>query len=101
MKSGQNKASFAESGIKKLKRKIYVAMRASLTDVWPPLLEQVTANLNNTPLINLGGLVPAQIQSNLDDVKVDRARAAAVGAAAEKPVSYKNWAANQVFVCIF
>jgi hypothetical protein len=46
-------------------------MRILLTKDWPAHLQQVVANLNNSQNRAIGGLRPADIRSNVDDVKID------------------------------
>ena len=73
-KFGQNKASVAEYAILLVKRKLYMQLRATLSNEWSAIIEQVTQNLNNTPLKRLGWKTPNSIHSEADSVAVDKAK---------------------------
>ena len=74
IKTGNNKASFAEHSIYLVKRRLYRLLRALIKADWVTYLSQVVANLNNTPSSAIGGLRPAEIQSSRDDPKIDATR---------------------------
>ena len=71
IKTGLNKASFAEHGIYLVKRRLYRILRSLLKDSWTTYLPQVVNNLNNTPNSAIGHLKPSEIKSHLDDSKID------------------------------
>jgi hypothetical protein len=73
-KLGKNKANFAENGILQVKRKLYKLMRGVLSQNWIKYLPIVVDSLNNTPLEKLGWLKPNSISSEIDSVKVKKAR---------------------------
>ncbi len=56
-----------------VKRRLYRLMRTLLTANWPKYLQTVVKALNNTPNAGIGYLKPAEIQSPMDDPKVDAA----------------------------
>lgn len=55
--------------------RLYMAMRANLDDNWLKFLPHIVKALNQRRLKRIGFLSPADITSNLDDVKVQRALA--------------------------
>ena len=71
-KTGLNKASFAEHAIYLVKRRLYRILRSLLKDNWAFYLSQVVKNLNNTPNSAIGNLKPSEINSHLDDEKIDK-----------------------------
>lgn len=74
IKTGQNKASYAEHGIYLVKRRLYRLLRSFSVNQWAKYLSQVVLNINNTPNSGIGGLKPSQINSPLDDPKIDAAK---------------------------
>ncbi len=66
-----NKCNFAEFGIFKIKRKLFLMLRSELSKHWVKNLPIVVASYNSTPLKKLGYLRPNDIQSELDSVLVD------------------------------
>jgi hypothetical protein len=54
-----------------IKTRIFRLMRVLLTKAWPDHLQQVVDNINNSKNSAIGGLRPADIRSNVDDVKID------------------------------
>ncbi len=71
IKTGKNKASFAEHGIFLVKRKLFRLMRTLLTKNWPKYLPFVVRSLNNTPNAAIGGLKPSLIKSRKDTPLID------------------------------
>ena len=70
IKSGSNKASFAEHIIYLIKRRLYMMMRSEVSTDWPQFLPLVVDALNKKPIKFLGNISPAEINSELDDVKI-------------------------------
>ena len=60
--------------IVQVKRKLYQLMRSELNDDWPKFLPIVVEALNLTPRKKLGWVKPADINSVIDDVLVQKAR---------------------------
>lgn len=73
-KYGKNKANFAEEGIFKVKRKLYMTLRGTLSHHWSRIISKIENQLNNTPLKRLGWLTPSSINSIEDSVKVNTAK---------------------------
>jgi len=71
-KRGLHKASFAESAIKRVKRRLYMFLRSNLTKHWSKYLQKIVDGLNNTPLKRIGYLTPNSIKSEADSVWVDK-----------------------------
>jgi len=74
-KYGQNKANFSEFGVYQVKKRLWMLMRSKLTNNWPKYLPAVVWALNQRPLKRIGYLKPADINSELDDIKVQEALA--------------------------
>lgn len=70
IKVGRNKASFVEAAIALIKRKLYMMLRAELSQNWPHYLDITVASLNKRHVKGLGGIAPGEINSFLDDVKI-------------------------------
>jgi hypothetical protein len=74
VKFGANKAFMSENYIKIVKKKLYMSLRGTLSQDWIKLL-QVTVNaLNNTPTPRIGFLTPNSINSEIDSVRVQKAK---------------------------
>ena len=71
IKTGLNKASFAEHAIYLVKRRLYRLLRSLLKDTWTAYLHQVVKNLNDTPNEAIGDLKPSDISSHEDDTKIE------------------------------
>jgi len=71
-KRGLNKSSFAESAIFRLKRKLYIYLRANLSKNWTEHIEDAVQSLNNIPLKRLGYLTPNSITNVTSSVFVDK-----------------------------
>ncbi len=89
VKTGANKASFSEHAILIIKRRLFRLMRTLLTKDWPHYLPKVVEAINNSKNPAIGGLLPAEIKSNVDDVLVD----AAVGL--QEDVDFEKQKKNQ------
>lgn len=61
----------SEHSIHLIKTRLFRLLRALLTKAWPNYLQQVVNAINNSKNAAIGGLRPAEIKSNLDDVKID------------------------------
>ena len=72
IKTGRNKASFAEHGILLVKRRLFRLLRTLLTRDWPKYLPNIVKNLNNTPNPTIGGLKPNAIKSRTDTPMIDK-----------------------------
>jgi len=70
-KRGLRKASFAESAIFRVKRKLYMYMRTYLTKNWTDALNDVVEGLNKIPLKRLGYQTPSSITDVTSTVLVD------------------------------
>lgn len=70
IKTGKNKANFAEHAIFLIKRRLYTTLRAQVSDNWPKYLPLVVASFNKTHLKILGNLAPEDIKSEFDDPMV-------------------------------
>ena len=70
-KFGRNKAFLAERGISLIKRRLYRLLRTHRTVEWDKYLPDVVASYNKTPQKAIGGLLPEQIRSPLDDPLID------------------------------
>lgn len=73
-KIGRNKASFVEGAIAMIKRKLYMMLRAELSQNWPHYLEITVNSLNKRHVKALGGVAPGDINSFVDDVKIRSAQ---------------------------
>jgi hypothetical protein len=73
-KFGRNKANYAESGISIIKKKLYMLLRGTLSQNWPSEIQNIVTSYNNTPIKKLGWLTPSSINSEIDSVKVDKAK---------------------------
>lgn len=73
LKTGSNKANFSEFGIFLVKKRLFQCLRAKLSDDWPHYLPFIVSALNQRKLKKLGYLSPADINSSLDNVKVQAA----------------------------
>ena len=56
-----------------VKRRLYRLCRTISTNNWPRYLRDVVTAINNSPNSALGYLKPSEIQSPLDDPKIDAA----------------------------
>jgi hypothetical protein len=72
-KYGKNKANFSEFGVYLVKKRLWMLMRSKLTSNWPKYLQAIVDALNQRPLKRIGYLKPADINSDLDDIKVQQA----------------------------
>lgn len=72
-KRGLHKAGIAESAIFRVKRKLYIFLRANLSQHWSEYIEQIVDSLNEIPLKRLGFLRPNDITDITSSVKVDAA----------------------------
>jgi len=72
-KRGLHKASFAEAAIKRVKRRLFMALRSKLSQHWTKFIQQIVQNINSTPLKRIGYLTPSEINSEEDSVLVDKA----------------------------
>ncbi len=70
-KFGANKANFSEALIYKLKRKLYLMLRANLSQNWLKYISFVVKSHNETPMKKLGWLKPSQIHSVFDSTLVN------------------------------
>ncbi len=73
IKTGQNKAALAERGIQTVKHRLFKLLRSLLTQNWPKYLSQTVENINKKQTAAIGGLRPIDINSPLDDPKIDEA----------------------------
>ncbi len=73
IKTGAHKAAFAERAIQTVKHRLYRLLRSKLTRNWPLFLNDIVQAINHSQLVVLGGLRPSDINSPLDDPKVDEA----------------------------
>jgi hypothetical protein len=73
-KFGKNKANYAENGIYIVKKKLYMLLRGTLNQDWVTQILNVVKSYNETPIKKLGWLKPDEIHSEIDSVKVDKAR---------------------------
>ena len=69
-KTGNNKASYAESYIFQLKKRLFMMMRGTLSQNWVKFLPIIAEQHNNSPNKKLGGLTPNSIHSEFDSVLV-------------------------------
>ena len=74
-KSGQNKANYAEAGIRVLKNRISSYLQDTKARDWPVKLPEITLAINRSPSVSLGYLAPAEVQSPLDEPRVRLAQA--------------------------
>jgi hypothetical protein len=72
-KHQRNKAAIAEHAIFLVKRKLYFLMRSEKTRDWVSLLANAVKLLNARPVKKIGNLAPQDINTMLDDVKVEKA----------------------------
>ena len=93
-KFGKNKASVAEYGILLVKRKLYMTLRAQLSNDWCSYIQEVVKGPNNTPLKKLGWKTPNSIHDEADSVAVQRAQKLNNISTVELP-SYKKQEENQ------
>jgi Integrase core domain len=73
-KVGRNKASFVESAIAMIKRKLYMMLRSQLSQNWPHYLEITVNSLNKRHVKALGNVAPIEINSFVDDIKIREAQ---------------------------
>jgi hypothetical protein len=59
-----------------VKRRLMAYVNDSGNANWPSKLQDITAGINHSPCISIGNLLPAQVQSPLDEPKVRAAKAA-------------------------
>lgn len=71
-KRGLNKASFAEAAIFRVKRKLYMYLRANLSKNWKSSIQSVVDGLNNIPQKRLGFLTPNSITNVESSAFVDK-----------------------------
>lgn len=69
-----HKAVFAENAIYYLKKKLYTQMFSQNTKIWHRMLQKTVDKINGTPVQALNNLRPREINSPLDDPKVDAAK---------------------------
>ncbi len=74
IKTGTNKANFAEHAIYLIKKRLYMAMMSKVSTDWPAFLPSIVEALNEKPLKNLGNFSPSEINNELDDAKVHNAQ---------------------------
>jgi len=74
IKTGTNKANFAEHAIYLIKKRLYMIMRSKISTDWPTFLPSVVEALNEKPLKKLGNFSPSEINNELDDAKVHDAQ---------------------------
>lgn len=67
-------AAIAENCILKIKRRLYMILRGSLSRDWVKFLPNVIRDINNTPVQRLGWLKPNDIVSEESSVLVDEAK---------------------------
>jgi len=72
IKQGINKASFAEAAIFRVKRKLYMYLRANLSKNWKAVIDKVVESLNNIPQKRLGYLTPNNITDVTSSALVDK-----------------------------
>ncbi len=72
IKTGRNKASFAEHAILLIKRRLFRLLRTLLTRDWPKYLQHIVRNLNNSPNAAIGGLKPNEFKLRTDTPKIDK-----------------------------
>jgi hypothetical protein len=73
-KYGKNKASYAESGIHIIKKKLYMLLRGTLRHDWVHEIKNVVDSYNATPIKKLGWIKPNTIHSEFDSVRVQEAQ---------------------------
>jgi hypothetical protein len=73
-KFGRNKANYAENGIYIVKKKLYMLLRGTLSHNWPLEIQNIVTSYNDTPIKKLGWLTPNSVNSEIDSVKVDKAK---------------------------
>ena len=74
-KTGINKASVAENGIKNIKRKLFMILRQNLSRDWVKYLSIITETVNLQPRPALGYMSPAQVQCPEAGPMLERAKA--------------------------
>jgi hypothetical protein len=74
IKTGTNKANFAEHAIYLIKKRLYMIMRSEVSTDWPKFLPSVVEALNEKPPKKLGNFSPSEINNELDDAKVHNAQ---------------------------
>ena len=74
IKTGTNKANFAEHAIYLIKTRLYMIMRSEVSTDWPKFLPSVVEALNEMPQKKLGNFSPSEINNELDDAKVHDAQ---------------------------
>jgi len=70
MKYQTHKAGYAENAIHIIKRKLYMTLRAELSNDWPHYLQQTIKSLNNRHIASLGGIRPSDIKNVFDGSKI-------------------------------
>lgn len=71
-KRGLNKASVAESAIFRVKRKLFLFLRANLSQHWTQYIQKIVDSLNSIPLKKLGYVAPNSITDVTSSVFVDQ-----------------------------
>jgi len=94
VKRGLNKASFAEAAIFRVKRKLYMYLRAHLTKNWKTYIHKIVDSLNNIPQKRLGFLTANDITDVTSSVLVDR-KLIENGLIPPKDVTYSEQIKNQ------
>lgn len=94
-KRGLRKASLVESGIFRVKRKLYVFLRSHLKRNWSDYINLVVDSLNAIPLKKLGYLKPNQITNESSSIEVDK-NLLANNLAIPKEPTYSEQKQNQV-----
>ena len=74
IKTGTNKANFAEHAIYLIKKRLYMIMRSEISTDWPTFMPSVVEALNEKPQKKLGNFSPSEINNELDDAKVHEAQ---------------------------
>jgi len=69
-KFNKNKSAYAERYIFLVKRKLYMLLRAKLSENWVKYIQNVANNLNNLPIKKLGFLRPNDIVNEASSVEV-------------------------------
>ena len=67
LRRGDNKASYAEEAILRIKSRIYRALRSSLSQNWVELAPKIVLAINSSPNKGIGGLIPLKIKEPVND----------------------------------